>query len=139
MTVFAARTTSFFFSRKPGNLLLSAALVANLVTTFFAAYWFLNVSSTSSGNIPTMHPISWRLVGFVWGYNLIWFLIQDVVKVLELRGIAKYNEIKGHKDAFTGQILTDSFLVFSTGQGRGARGSIVTRLSVAAARATMAK
>jgi H+-transporting ATPase len=32
-----------------------------------------------------MHPIGWELALFVWGYALVWFLINDRVKLLGYR------------------------------------------------------
>jgi H+-transporting ATPase len=26
-------------------------------------------------------PLSWGIIGFVWAYNLIWMIVQDLVKV----------------------------------------------------------
>lgn len=131
-TVFAARTNGFFWTRKPGRALSVAFVVATVVSTILACYWYLNLSS-ESGSVPDMEPVSWRLAGFIWGYNIIFFLIQDAVKVGELKLFAKYYAMQGKGGGYTGQILTDSFLVFSTGTDKGVRGSIVTRRSVAAA------
>ena len=26
-------------------------------------------------------PLSWRIIGFVWAYNIVWMIVQDVVKL----------------------------------------------------------
>jgi H+-transporting ATPase len=31
-------------------------------------------------------PLPWKIIGFVWGYNLLWMIAQDIVK-LGLYGI----------------------------------------------------
>jgi H+-transporting ATPase len=48
LTVFAARTHSWFWSRKPGKALAIAFVFATTVSTIFSAWWFLNYSSSSS-------------------------------------------------------------------------------------------
>lgn len=42
MTVYCARTSSHMFSRTPGKALFVASIVAVIVSTFFAKYWFLS-------------------------------------------------------------------------------------------------
>ena len=137
LTVFAARTNSFCFTRKPGKLLTAAFCLATTVATLFAVYWFLNFKGATGdgGNIPDMKGVSWRVAGFIWMYDLIWFVVQDVSKV----GVYKafefyYNTMRPDEKLYTGEFLTDSFLVFTTGYDKpGVRKSIVTRRSMAAA------
>jgi H+-transporting ATPase len=141
LTIYAARTSWFFWSRKPSKVLNAACIVATLAATFMSAYWYLNFNTgeSSSGSVPNMKPISWRLVGFIWGLNIIFFIIQDVVKVLALKGFEKYYSMKsdGH-EIFTTAYLTDTFLVFSTGYDKpGVRRSIITKRSLAAAKSSM--
>mmetsp|Transcript_24554 Transcript_24554/g.4080 ORF Transcript_24554/g.4080 Transcript_24554/m.4080 type:complete len:138 (+) Transcript_24554:2197-2610(+) len=101
-TVFAARTNDFFWSRKPGKALLIAFIVATMCATFLSVYWFLNLSGNDNSNIPDMKPVSWKVAGFIWGFNLIFFMLQDVLKVLELKLFAKYYAMKGGKEGYTG-------------------------------------
>ena len=73
LTVFSARTRSFFFTRRPGTPLLVAAVVALGVSTLLGRYWFLENG---------LEQIDWRTIGILWAYCFVWFLIQDIVKVL---------------------------------------------------------
>jgi H+-transporting ATPase len=72
-TLFSARTRGPFWSIRPAPILLAATIGAQLVATFIAAYGLF------------MAPLSWSLVGLVWGYCLVLFLIQDQVKLLGYR------------------------------------------------------
>jgi H+-transporting ATPase len=72
-TLFSARTRGPFWSIRPAPILLAATIGAQLVATFIAGYGLL------------MAPLSWSLVGVVWGYCLVLFLIQDRVKLLGYR------------------------------------------------------
>ncbi|GHP03742.1 plasma membrane H+-ATPase [Pycnococcus provasolii] len=72
LTVFAARTHGPFFSRRPGLKLTIAAIVAMVTSTLLARYWPL----------PDMEGISWKLCALTWLYVIIWFIIQDVAKMI---------------------------------------------------------
>lgn len=72
MTVFTARTDGFFFSRAPGRLLAAAALFATVISTLLAIFW----------PFTEMQAIAPKLAAFVWVYCLVWFLVQDVGKVV---------------------------------------------------------
>jgi len=39
-----------------------------------------------------MHPIGWGLALFVWGYALVWFLVNDRVKLLGYRILGSFDE-----------------------------------------------
>jgi H+-transporting ATPase len=71
MTVFAARTNGFFFTQKPGKLLVLAFCAATLASTIFALSWPFG----------EMEGISGGEVGFVWLYCGICFFVQDIFKV----------------------------------------------------------
>jgi len=73
LTLISARTRGPFWSINPAPLLLAATIGAQLAATFIAVYGLL------------MAPLSWTLAGFVWGYCLVLFLIQDWVKLLAYR------------------------------------------------------
>jgi len=73
MTVLAARTRDAFFSRRMGYLLMSATVVAFIVTTTLA----LNVSNISSDL--DMDNLKGKQVVFVWGFVVCGFLIQDLL------------------------------------------------------------
>ncbi|CAG9326378.1 unnamed protein product [Blepharisma stoltei] len=135
LTLFAARTNSWFWTRKPGYILLFAFIFATLCATFFSTYWFLNFNNGDSGNMPDMKPISWKLAGFIWGFDIVFFILQDIVKVYQLKFFDYYYSLKGKDTGYSGAVLTDTFLVFTDGkEGRGgAKRSIVTRRSMAAA------
>lgn len=73
LTVFSARTNGFFFTQMPGKLLLLAFCAATGLSTVFAATWPFSTD---------MEPISSAYVFFAWVYCLVFFLIQDIFKVL---------------------------------------------------------
>jgi H+-transporting ATPase len=70
LTIFLTRTRGPFWSIRPARILWVAVLGTQIVATLIAVYGFL------------MPPLGWGWAGFVWGYALIWFLINDRVKLL---------------------------------------------------------
>jgi len=93
LTVFVARTKHSFWSRRPGYTLLTACVFAQVCATFLSVYWPVSFKISSYVGLPTgkdgtnvphnitMHGIGWKMAGFVWVYCLIWFMIEDLVKV----------------------------------------------------------
>jgi len=73
LTVFVARTRGPFWSVRPARALLLAVVLTQLVATLLAVYGVFMV------------PIGWGWGLLVWGYSLVWFLVEDRVKLLALR------------------------------------------------------
>ncbi len=70
LTVFVARTVGPFWSVRPARPLLFAVIGTQLVATLLAVYGVF------------MEPIGWGWALVVWGYSLLWFLVEDQVKLL---------------------------------------------------------
>ncbi len=70
LTIFITRTRGPFWSTRPSRILLVAVVTTQIVATFITVYGLF------------MAPIGWGWAGFVWGYAIIWFLINDRVKLL---------------------------------------------------------
>jgi H+-transporting ATPase len=81
LTIFLTRTRGPFWSIRPARILWVAVLGTQILATFIAVYGFL------------MTPLGWGWAGFVWGYALIWFLINDRVKLFAYKVL---DRIKGH-------------------------------------------
>ncbi len=73
LTIFLTRTRGPFWSIRPARILWAAVLGTQLVATLIAVYGLF------------MTPLGWRWAGFVWGYALVWFLVNDRVKLLAYR------------------------------------------------------
>ncbi len=73
LTIFLTRTRGPFWSIRPARILWAAVLGTQLVATLIAVYGLF------------MTPLGWRWAGFVWGYALVWFLLNDRVKLLAYR------------------------------------------------------
>jgi H+-transporting ATPase len=73
LTIFITRTRGPFWSRKPAPILLGAVAVTQFVATLIAVYGIF------------MTPIGWGWALVAWGYALIWFLINDRVKIVAYR------------------------------------------------------
>jgi H+-transporting ATPase len=73
LTIFLTRTRGPFWSIRPARILWIAVLGTQIVATLIAVYGLF------------MTPLGWRWAGFVWGYALIWFLVNDRVKLLAYR------------------------------------------------------
>ncbi len=69
LTVFIARTRKPVWHSRPAPILTFAVLFTQVIATIIAIYGVL------------MPPIGWRWALMVWGYCLIWFLINDRVKL----------------------------------------------------------
>ena len=111
LTVFSARTTNFFTSRRPGYALLTAACVAMGLSTILAVYWPDLSGGNSEGD--DGEPLSingvgqgWRIALFVWVYCIICFLIQDLVKVFTYSIIDNF--FSGDEDAVKADALKKS-------------------------------
>ncbi len=70
LTIFLTRTRGPFWSIKPARILWVAVLGTQTVATLIAVYGVF------------MTPLGWGWAAFVWGYALVWFLVNDRVKLL---------------------------------------------------------
>ncbi|MEV0948323.1 plasma-membrane proton-efflux P-type ATPase [Rhodococcus sp. NPDC049939] len=70
LTVFVTRTRGPFWSRPaPARVLLAAVVGTQVIATLIAGFGLL------------MAPLGWGWVAVVWGYALLWFLVEDRVKL----------------------------------------------------------
>jgi H+-transporting ATPase len=73
LTIFLTRTRGPLWSIRPAKILWIAVLGTQIVATLIAVYGLF------------MTPLGWGWAGFVWGYALVWFLVNDRVKLLAYR------------------------------------------------------
>jgi len=73
LTIFLTRTRGPFWSIKPAKILWIAVVGTQAIATLIAVYGAF------------MTPLGWGWAGFVWGYALVWFLINDRIKLLAYR------------------------------------------------------
>ncbi|MFI4938782.1 MAG: plasma-membrane proton-efflux P-type ATPase [Burkholderiales bacterium] len=73
LTIFLTRTRGSFWSIRPARILWIAVLGTQIVATLIAVYGLF------------MAPLGWGWSGFVWGYALLWFLLNDRIKLLAYR------------------------------------------------------
>lgn len=70
LTVFVTRTRGPFWSRPaPARLLLGAVIGTQLLATAIAGFGLL------------MTALPWHWAAFVWAYAMVWFLVEDRVKL----------------------------------------------------------
>jgi H+-transporting ATPase len=70
LTIFLTRTRGPFWSIRPARILWIAVLGTQIIATLLAVYGVF------------MTPLGWKWAGFVWGYALVWALVNDRVKLL---------------------------------------------------------
>jgi H+-transporting ATPase len=73
LTIFLTRTRGPFWSIRPAKILWLAVLGTQIVATLIAVFGVF------------MTPLGWGWAAFVWGYALVWFLINDRIKLLAYR------------------------------------------------------
>lgn len=73
LTIFLTRTRGPFWSIRPAKILWGAVLGTQIMATLIAVYGIF------------MTPLGWGWAGFVWGYALLWFLVNDRLKLLAYR------------------------------------------------------
>jgi H+-transporting ATPase len=85
MTLYLARTGGEHFWTRPlpSSRLFLATELTQAVATVLAVYGIL------------MQPIGWALAGLVWGYSLMFFLINDSVKVKTVKNLNHTNSSSG--------------------------------------------
>ena len=73
LTIFLTRTRGPFWSIRPARILLVAVVGTQMLATLIAVYGLF------------MTPLGWGWALFVWGYALVWFLVNDRVKLIAYR------------------------------------------------------
>ena len=73
LTIFLTRTRGPFWSIRPAPILWLAVVGTQIVATLIAVYGLF------------MTPLGWGWAFFVWGYALVWFLVNDRLKLLAYR------------------------------------------------------
>jgi len=73
LTIFLTRTRGPFWSIRPSRALFLAVLGTQIAATLITVYGLF------------MTPIGWTWALAVWGYALLWFLINDRIKLVAYR------------------------------------------------------
>jgi H+-transporting ATPase len=133
LTVFSARSRSWFWTRMPGKLVIFSVVAAMIASTVISLFWALDDSEDKYHGNPNMNPINANLVIFIWVYDLVFFVIQDLLKILMIAGFESYYSIKGKDKEFFPPVLTDTF---SQNKEIERRKTIVTHRSYQAANET---
>jgi H+-transporting ATPase len=87
LTIFLARTRGPFWSSKPSGALFWSALLTKIIATFIAVYGLF------------VSPLGWGLALFVWGFAIIGFLLDDLLKVRLYRYIDRRAARKAIEEA----------------------------------------
>jgi len=97
LTLFSARTqTDFFWEVRPGFILLGAAMCSLVISTFLASFWpegdldGLPVKGLALGDYSLM-PL------WIWIYCLIWWFVQDALKVITIRTLMAMPQFRPFK------------------------------------------
>lgn len=101
LLLFSTRSTGFFFQPPLPEARFFGAIMGTQV-----------VAALMTANGWLVTPISWRLIGFIWAYNLVWLLVVDVVKVAlyhhydtrELGQATWQKQLHGPLDPFQGRL-----------------------------------
>ena len=81
LTLFVARSKNFFLKKPhPAPVMIWSALVTKLIGTILAAYGFGLIT-----------PISWREIGLIWGYSIVWAFLTDWAKTHVYRHFNLHN------------------------------------------------
>ncbi|AZI57204.1 plasma-membrane proton-efflux P-type ATPase [Nakamurella antarctica] len=103
LTIFLTRTRGPFWSIRPARIVFLAVLGTQAIATLIAVYGLF------------MTPLGWGWAAFVWGYALLWFLVNDRAKLLAYRildpdkkptGPGASGHLSGHKPALTAALTT---------------------------------
>jgi H+-transporting ATPase len=88
-TIFAARTRGFFFERAPSTIVLCAASLATVVSTLNSMYWPFQHLEFEKEKYEQHLNFDIQIVGleiqtvaFTWIFTLIFFVMQDIAKVI---------------------------------------------------------
>lgn len=84
LTLFSARTRTWFWERRPGYALGGACLVATGSSTLLALFWNkINTSSDAymAGLAPQNGVANYAVLS-TWIYCILWFFVQDIAKVV---------------------------------------------------------
>ncbi len=73
LTIFLTRTRGPFWSIRPARILWIAVVGTQMIATLIAVYGLF------------MTPLGWGWALFVWVYALLWFLLNDRMKLLAYR------------------------------------------------------
>jgi H+-transporting ATPase len=87
LTIFLTRTRGPFWSIKPAKILWIAVLGTQIIATLFAVYGLF------------MKPLGWGWAGFVWAYAIVWFLINDRIKLLAYKIFDPVKKVGGKPEA----------------------------------------
>jgi len=83
-TIYNTRIDEWFWKKPhPSGILFSATFVSRIVGTVIAVYGF-----------SVMEPIGWEWAIFVWAYALMWFFINDIVKMITYSVIKRKKNYK---------------------------------------------
>ncbi len=80
--IFLTRTRGPFWSIRPAPILLAAVIGTQVIATIIAVYGLF------------MPPIGWGWALLVWGYSLVWFFVNDRVKLFGYRVLDSANPIR---------------------------------------------
>jgi H+-transporting ATPase len=73
LTIFLTRTRGPFWSIRPAPVLSIAVFGTQMLATLIAVYGLF------------MAPLGWHWALFLWAYALVWFFVNDRVKLLAYR------------------------------------------------------
>jgi H+-transporting ATPase len=80
LTLFAARTRTWFWERRPGYALGVACIAATSTSTIMSLFWD-DIVKTSDAQMTGLRRSKYACVS-VWIYCVLWFFAQDVCKVI---------------------------------------------------------
>jgi H+-transporting ATPase len=69
LMLFVTRTRRAFWKPPYPNVKLFSASVVTQIAVFMCSQGW------------PVPPLPWRIIGFVWAYNLAWMIVQDIVKL----------------------------------------------------------
>lgn len=95
--IFVTRSRSWSFMERPGVLLMSAFVIAQLVATFIAVY--------ANWGFANIRGVGWGWAGVIWLYSIVTYVPLDIIKffVRYIQSGKAWDNLIERKTAFTRQ------------------------------------